>query len=139
MGGLSAQQSQKWSFYLISKNQIVILMLVMTLMGRMKTVPRMKVLRLQMLLRKKNSFANLGYLDPCVASLRCAPEYKFIQPNLGANDVHQDAQKLEGRIAKAKASGLKSVQQQKSKPPCQPNTNFFKKEGAAQVAPLADQ
>ena len=52
MGGLSAQQSQKWSFYLISKNQIVILMLVMTLMGRMKTVPRMKVLRLQMLLRK---------------------------------------------------------------------------------------
>ena len=48
MGGLSAQQSQKWSFYLISKNQIVILMLVMTLMGRMKTVPRMKVLRLQM-------------------------------------------------------------------------------------------
>ena len=45
MGGLSAQQSQKWSFYLISKNQIVILMLVMTLMGRMKTVPRMKVLR----------------------------------------------------------------------------------------------
>ena len=43
----------KLSFYLISKNQIVILMLVMTLMGRMKTVPRMKVLRLQMLLRKK--------------------------------------------------------------------------------------
>ena len=57
-----------------------------------------------------NSFANLGYLDPCVASLRCAPEYKFVQPNLGANDVHQDAQKLEERIAKAKASGLKSLQ-----------------------------
>ena len=52
MGGLSARQSQKWSFYLISKNQIVILMLVMTLMGRMKTVPRMKVLRMQMLIRK---------------------------------------------------------------------------------------
>ena len=44
LGGLSTQQSQKWSFYLISKNQKVMLMLVMTLMGRMKTVPRMKVL-----------------------------------------------------------------------------------------------
>ena len=35
-----------------------------------------------------NSFANLGYLDLCIASLRCAPKYKFIQPNLGAIDMH---------------------------------------------------
>ena len=60
-----------------------------------------------------NSFANLGYLDPCIASLCCALEYKFIRPNLGANDMHQDAQKLEDRIAKAKAAGLKSVQYNK--------------------------
>ena len=86
-----------------------------------------------------NLFANLGYLDHCIAPLRCAPEYKFIQPNLGANDIHEDAQKLEDHIAKAKASGLKSVQHKKSKASCQPITNFFKKEGAAQVAPPAHQ
>ena len=73
------------------------------------------------------SFANLGYLDPSGASLRCAPEYKFIPPNLGANDIHQHAQKLEDRIAKAKESSLKCVQYKKQKGSISTNHEFLQK------------
>ena len=33
------------------------------------------------------SFANLGYLDPSLASLRCALEYEFVVPHLGRQEI----------------------------------------------------
>ena len=68
----------------MSKCQIATVLIVMTLMGRMGTFVTMKMLLLHFSEKCNsvvNSFSNLVYLDPCVASLHSAPEYNFIRPN----------------------------------------------------------
>ena len=73
MGGLSAQQSQKWSFYLMSKYQILTLMTVMTLMGRMRTFLTKKMLQLQMFLRKVQQVQ--PQYNPHNSLQQCSPDF----------------------------------------------------------------
>ena len=76
---LSAQQSQKWTSYLMSKYSTVTLMTVMTLMGRMRTF--MKMLQLQMFLRKVQQVQ--PQYNPHNGLKQCRPG--FVTPQLEEN------------------------------------------------------
>ena len=74
-----------------------------------------------------NSFANLGYLNPEVAALRCAPEYKFVAPALTGADLVNDVSALEKRIADAKREGATAAKKQVKGTQSMPITASFKK------------
>ena len=73
------------------------------------------------------SFANLGYLNPEVAALRCAPDYKCVAPALTGADVVNDVSALEKRIADAKRVGAKAAKKQVKSTQSMLITAFFKK------------